>query len=87
MVFEENKVQEQMRGWIGVGAKRQRPKLKSSGCFDDELNEGLLENLLPTDFLGMRENGKGNGRWFSVDSKSFEISMEGGGNKLKGKIT
>ena len=35
----------------------------------------------------MRENGEGNRRWFFIDSKSFEISMEGGGNKLKGKIT
>ena len=37
--------------------------------------------------LGMRENGEGNIRWLSVDSKSFEISVEEGGNKLKGKIT
>ena len=35
----------------------------------------------------MHENGEGNKRWFSIDSKSFEITMEGGGNKLKGIIT
>ena len=35
----------------------------------------------------MRENGEGSRRWFSVDSKSCEISVEGEGRTLKGFIT
>ena len=35
----------------------------------------------------MRENGKGSRRWFSVDSKSFEFSVEGEGRKMKVFIT
>ena len=35
----------------------------------------------------MHKNGEGNRGWFSVDSKSFEISLEGEGKKFKGIIT
>ena len=35
----------------------------------------------------MREDEKGNKKWFSVNSKSFEISVEGEGKKMKGFIT
>ena len=31
----------------------------------------------------MREKGKGSRRWFFVNSKSFEFSVEGEGRKLK----
>ena len=34
----------------------------------------------------MREIGEGNIRLFAVDSKSFEIVVEGEGGKLKGSI-
>ena len=35
----------------------------------------------------MRENGEGSRKWFSINSKSFEISVEGEGSKQKGFIT
>ena len=35
----------------------------------------------------MLEDEKGNKKWFSIDSKSFEISVEGEGKKMKGFIT
>ena len=37
--------------------------------------------------LGMREPGDGVRKWFDIDSKSFEISVEGEDNKFKGFIT
>ena len=36
---------------------------------------------------GMRENGESSRKWFAIDSKSFEISVEGEGYNLKGFIT
>ena len=35
----------------------------------------------------MREKGNGSRRWFAINSKSFELSLEGEGRKMKVFIT